>query len=188
MYGGHFYFCGTLQLMTRKELKLTFHVVDTPEGLDGEDRRLFARAVEAKETAHAPYSHFRVGAALLLENGEVVTGSNQENIAYPSGLCAERVAMFAAAAQHPGVAMVALAVATDHEVDEGGEAPTPHGTSETEAQADTISPCGGCRQVMVEYERKQARPLRVLCGASAGPITISDDAGSLMPLAFWSQL
>ena len=156
--------------MSKKVLNITYHSVGGREQLSDADRALFDEAIAALDSAYAPYSSFRVGAAVLLANGEVVRGSNQENMAYPSGLCAERVAMFAAASRYPNVAMVALAVVADVALGDGD---------------GSISPCGGCRQVMIEYERKQEGPLRIITGAAGGPITVTEDAASLLPFAFF---
>ncbi len=101
--------------MSKKVLNITYHSVTGREELSAADRALFDEAIAALDSAYAPYSAFRVGAAVLLSNGEVVRGSNQENMAYPSGLCAERVAMFSAASRFPNVGMVALAVVADVE-------------------------------------------------------------------------
>lgn len=132
------------------------------------DRRLMKSAIEATESAYAPYSNFHVGAAVLLGSGEVVTGSNQENIAYPSGLCAERTALFAASAQHPGMVMKALAVV--------GRNP--------EGRLVAASPCGACRQVMSEYEQRQGEKIRVLTYFSDDKILIFDGVDSLLPFVF----
>ncbi|TND02598.1 MAG: cdd [Bacteroidetes bacterium] len=106
-------------------------------------RNLLAEARKAAEKAYAPYSEFHVGAALLLENGTVVTGNNQENAAYPSGLCAERVAVFAAGAQFPDIPAQAIAISCK----------TPHFSIDT-----PLSPCGACRQVLAEYESRHKQP------------------------------
>ena len=105
--------------------------------------------------------------------GEIVTGNNVENAAYPSGLCAERVAMFAAMAKYPGVAMEALAVVAH---------------SETKTIDEPVAPCGACRQVMVEVEQVSKRPLRILCQGETGRIMAFDGVGSLMPFIFLSTL
>ena len=102
--------------------------------LSREDATLIAEAVKVAQDAYAPYSQFKVGAAVLLENGIIVTGSNQENAAYPSGLCAERTALFYAGAQYPDVPVLALAVVAFNNI----------------GQVEQISPCGSCRQVLVE--------------------------------------
>ena len=124
--------------------------------------------MEALNGSYAPYSHFNVGAAVRLEDGTVVKGANQENAAYPSGLCAERTAMFAASAQHPGVAFESIALICSRE---GKLMPNPG------------SPCGACRQVMAQYERLALKPLRIILG-SGGPILVFTGVESLMPFVF----
>lgn len=137
--------------------------------LSEEWQRLVSAARKATTRSYAPYSHFHVGAAALLENGLIVTGSNQENAAYPSGLCAERTALFHANSQYPEQAVCALAIAACRE--DGREFQAP------------ISPCGACRQVMLETERRFDRPMQVLlCGKEE--IYIAESAASLLPLAF----
>ena len=106
---------------------------------------------------------------MRLANGEVVTGCNIENAAYPSGLCAERVTLFAAQAQYPGVAVVALAITA---------------RSESKAIEEPVAPCGACRQVMVETEQRSGMPLRVLCQGETGPIMVFDGIESLVPFVF----
>ena len=113
--------------------------------LSREDATLIAEAVKVAQDAYAPYSQFKVGAAVLLENGIIVTGSNQENAAYPSGLCAERTALFYAGAQYPDVPVLALAVVAFNNI----------------GQVEQISPCGSCRQVLVETSTR-FEPFRLL--------------------------
>jgi len=132
------------------------------------DRQLVQKAIAATNTAYSPYSHFSVGAALRLVNGEIVVGSNQENIAYPSGLCAERTAMFSAAAQHPEVAFDSLAIVAHN----------------AEGTLTPASPCGACRQVMAEYEHRWKRNFRVLVYFSEDKILIFDEVKSLLPFIF----
>ena len=115
--------------------------------MEPQDRELVQAALDARRGSYSPYSKFRVGAALRLEDGTIVQGANQENIAYPSGLCAERTAMFAAGANHPGVAFDTLAIA-------GG-----NGEEVCEMPA---APCGACRQVMAEYQRHYGKPLKII--------------------------
>lgn len=137
------------------------------EDLSIEERQLAEQAVEAAERAYAPYSDFHVGAAALLANGKIVTGNNQENAAYPSGLCAERVTLFYAGARYPDVAVRTLAIAAVA----GGE-----------IQA-TISPCGACRQVLLETEQRYGSPMRVLlCGKEK--VVAFSSAADLLPLCF----
>ena len=128
---------------------------------------LAAAAVKATEQSYAPYSGFHVGAAALLENGMIVTGSNQENAAYPSGLCAERVTLFHAGHQYPDIPVMALAIAAATK----GE------------QVESISPCGACRQVLLETEQRYGKPVKVLlCGRK--DVIIAESAESLVPLFF----
>lgn len=131
---------------------------------------LLQEAKTAMESAYAPYSKFRVGAAVLLENGAVVRGSNQENASFPEGLCAERVALFAAGAQHPGIPAVAIAVIAD-KLDEGW-----------------VSPCGGCRQVMLETETRSGKPLSVVLTNLSGQVGVVSSAATLLPWCFDGHL
>ncbi|MDR1499731.1 MAG: cytidine deaminase [Tannerellaceae bacterium] len=137
--------------------------------LPDEYKGLRRAAVSATLGAYAPYSNFFVGAAVLMEDGVIVTGNNQENVAYPSGLCAERVALFYAGAAYPGLGVRAIAIA---------------------ARADgklsaMIAPCGACRQVMLETEKRSGHPLKVLlCGEEETYMT--ESAASLLPLSFSS--
>lgn len=151
-----------------KQIKIeTTVTLYSPAELPDQAQILMEKAVEAIEQAYAPYSHFQVGAAVLLENGVIVTGSNQENAAYPSGLCAERVALFSAGHQYPEVPVVALAIAAST----GGK------------RVESISPCGACRQVMLETEQRQSKPMQVfLCGT--GQILEVNNAKELLPLCF----
>lgn len=128
-------------------LKINYQEYDSPAEMSAEDQELVAAAHEARRGSYSPYSNFQVGAALRLVNGLIVKGANQENAAYPSGLCAERTAMFWASANYPDVAFDTLAIsASDHGV-----------LCELPA-----SPCGSCRQVMAEYQKKYGRPLKVI--------------------------
>ncbi len=132
------------------------------------EKLLIERAKSASGNAYAPYSHFLVGAAVLLENGEILTGNNQENAAYPSGLCAERTAMFYANANYPDVAVTTLAVAAQNA---GG------------FLKDPIAPCGSCRQVLLETEQRYGKKLRVLL-YGASEIAIIETVKDLLPLSF----
>ena len=133
--------------MNTVTLGISFKEYSSIEEMDAADRMLVEEAIEAQKGSYAPYSNFNVGAAVLLDDGTVVRGSNQENAAYPSGLCAERTAMFAASANHPGKAMLAIAIVGgfDHAV-----AATP------------CTPCGACRQVMAEYQTLSGKPMRII--------------------------
>ena len=155
--------------MKEEQFICPYMVYDSMEELPPQDAELMRLAHEATKSAYAPYSNFHVGAAVRLANGAIVTGNNIENAAYPSGLCAERVAMFAAMAQYPGVAFEALAV-------------TAH--SATKTIDEPVAPCGACRQVMVEVEQVSKLPLKVLCQGETGPVMVFDGIESLMPFIF----
>jgi cytidine deaminase len=133
--------------MAEKHLNITYQEFSSVDEMTPGDQALVAAALEAQKGSYSPYSDFQVGAALLLANGVVVKGANQENIAYPSGLCAERSAMFWAGANYPDVPMETLAIAgSDHGV-----------LCESPA-----SPCGACRQVMAEYQKKYQHPIKII--------------------------
>ncbi len=155
--------------MRKEQFICPYKVYDSMEELPSQDAELMRRAHEASKNAYAPYSRFCVGAAVRLANGAIVTGNNIENAAYPSGLCAERVTMFGAMAQYPGVAFEALAV-------------TAYSASKT--IEEPVAPCGACRQVMVEVEKLSQRPLRVLCQGETGPVMVFDGVETLMPFIF----
>jgi cytidine deaminase len=155
--------------MIKKDLSFHIYEVDSLEELSQKEQQLVVLAREMTEKAYAPYSEFFVGAAVLLENGEILTGSNQENGAYPSGLCAERVAAFAASAMFPGVTMKTIAVSANS----------------TRLKLDEpVSPCGACRQVLLEYEILQDAPIRVLLAKEDGKILIVEKVHDLLPLSF----
>lgn len=127
------------------------------------------QAIEIRKNAYAPYSKFRVGAAILLDNGKIVLGSNQENAAYPSGLCAERVAIFHAGAIYPNVKIIKLAITA---------------ASDTNPTITPIPPCGACRQAIVEYESKQETPIEIYFMGEKGAIYKSNSISNLLPLSF----
>ncbi len=136
-----------------------------------EDKELVQQAMAATENSYSPYSHFRVGAALRLKNGLVITGSNQENASYPLGLCAERTAFFHAQHQHPEQPVLCIAVA----------ARTEEGFTKF-----PIPPCGACRQVMLEVEDRYNSPIRILLYGTDG-IHMLESVKALMPFQFVSQ-
>lgn len=154
--------------MKEVELKTVIQECQMDE-LSAEDRQLVEQAIEATRRSYAPYSHFRVGAAVRLENGEIVIGCNQENAAYPSGLCAERTALFAAGALYPDVPVRVLAVAARGTDGEMTEEPT--------------GPCGSCRQVIIESETRAKHPIRILLYGRRC-VYIIDGIRQLMPLTF----
>ncbi len=134
-------------------------------------KKLIDKAKSATQNAYAPYSGFHVGAAALLANGEIATGNNQENAAYPSGLCAERVTLFAANSQHPDVAVEAIAIAAFHD---GDFTDTP------------CCPCGGCRQVIVEVENRFDRPIKVIMYGKSKIYEV-ESIKDLLPLSFGKE-
>ena len=154
-----------------EEIRIETKVTKVPyQELSQKEFELMNQAVQAATHAYAPYSKFTVGAAVLLENEVIITGSNQENAAYPSGLCAERVALFQASHQYPEVPVLALAIAAVAD----------------EQQVESISPCGACRQVLLEIEQRHGKPMKVLlCGTKE--ILIIESAESLLPLYFGAK-
>ena len=154
--------------MKKKEINLKFSQGILSE-IDQCDQELVNNAIASLKDAYAPYSGFQVGASILLENGEIINGSNQENVAYPSGLCAERVAIFYASSNYPNIRIIKMAIsvqAVDFNIN------------------DVISPCGACRQVMVETERRQNEPYRVILVSQNNVTIVFDSASDLLPLAF----
>lgn len=141
--------------------------VYSKEELTEEYKQLCDKALLAAKNAYAPYSHFKVGAAVLLENGEIISGNNQENAAYPSGLCAERVALFYAGAQYPDIPVLVIAISAVH----GGE------------QVGHITPCGACRQVLLETEQRYNKPVKIVLSGK-DEVYIIENASSLLPLCF----
>ncbi len=155
--------------MKKKDIYLEYYELDNDQSLPEDEKELVALSREMCSNAYAPYSAFYVGAAVLLENGRVVKGSNQENGAYPSGLCAERVAAFAASAMFPGVPMRKLAISA----------------RSNRINIDTpVSPCGACRQVLIEYELAQQQPMKILLSTEKGSIVVIEKVQDLLPLAF----
>lgn len=154
--------------MEKLELKSVINICQ-PEELTVDERKLLDVAIEATQRSYAPYSRFSVGAAVMLENGATIIGCNQENAAYPSGLCAERTALFAAGAQYPDVPVRMLAIAargTDGEL------------------VDTpVGPCGACRQVIIESETRSSGKIRILLHGRKHVFVI-DGISQLMPLSF----
>ena len=154
--------------MTNKEIKIAYQEYDSLSELNPEDFTLATAAIEAVESSYAPYSNFNVGAAVMYEDGGIVKGSNQENAAYPSGICAERTALFYASASRPNKAMAALAIAASQE---GALLETP------------VTPCGACRQVMAQYQLKSGIPMRILL-VGAHRIWEFEKVDDLLPFTF----
>lgn len=137
--------------------------------LSADDQHLVRQAISATNRSYSHYSHFSVGACLRLQNGLEVMGANQENAVYPVGLCAERTAIFAAQVQHPDQPIVAIAIAARN--------------AEHQLVADPVTPCGSCRQVMVEMEQRYQQPIRILLYGTRG-IYVALSIKDLMPLSF----
>lgn len=154
--------------MKEKNINLAFKVA-TYDELDSRRRGLVDLAREYTFHSYAPYSHFCVGAAIGLDNGEVVCGANQENAALPSGTCAERSACFQAGAKYPDASFEVIAIAA-------------RGT-DGEPLAEPIPPCGACRQALLEYEKRAGKPVEVLLVGRDG-IYILPSISSLLPFAF----
>jgi cytidine deaminase len=154
-----------------KEIKIntTISVFNGINELSSEIQSLMNQAIETRKNAYAPYSRFRVGAAILLDNGKIVLGSNQENAAYPSGLCAERVAIFQAGAIYPNARIVKLAITA---------------ASDTNPTLSPIPPCGACRQSISEYEFKQDSPIELYFMGESGEVYRSNSINNLLPLSF----
>ena len=154
-----------------KEIKLTttFTVFSGLEDLPNEVKTLMESAIEARKNAYAPYSKFRVGAAILLDNQQIEIGSNQENAAYPSGLCAERVAIFHAGAKYPTAKILKRAITA---------------ASDSNPTLSPIPPCGACRQSIAEYEFKQDEPIELYFMGESGEVYRSNSIANLLPLSF----
>ncbi len=153
----------------KKELKLNYNQLNHWEELSDADQVLVQKAKGVMSNAYTPYSKFKVGAAVLLSNNTVVTGSNQENIAYPSGLCAERVALFYAGANYPNEKVKTLCIVAKGNL---------------VSVETTLSPCGACRQVMLETEIRQDEPYRVILVCQNDVTIIFSSASDFLPLAF----
>jgi cytidine deaminase len=157
-----------------KQIKITSSatVYSNLDELSTEDQMLMNKAIEARGNAYAPYSKFHVGAALLLDNGEIVLGNNQENAAYPSGMCAERVAIWQAGSLFPGVKIKKLAISASSKITKVDK---------------PIGPCGACRQTLSEYEINQKEPFPVIFMGEVGEIVKTPSLLSLLPFSFDSS-
>lgn len=153
----------TIQLIS--EIK----VYESRDEIPDEITRLLRIAQEAAGRAYAQYSHFQVGAAILMNNGEIITGNNQENAVYPCGLCAERTTAFAASARYPEVPFCKIAITAINPVS---------------PLKEPVSPCGSCRQVLFEYEQKFGQPIEVILSGQEGPVYIFKSVADLLPYTF----
>jgi cytidine deaminase len=155
--------------MKRQQLTFDYEVYNGIEELDESDAQVLSKARSATSDAYAPYSHFRVGAAARLRNGQIVTGTNQENASYPAGICAERTLLSVAASLFPSMPIDTLAISYDN-----GDGPSDH----------PICPCGICRQSLQEFEQRTRQPVRLLLGGQEGKVFAISRASLLLPLAF----
>ena len=155
--------------MENLTITTTFTVYPSTAALPHDVIQLMEQAVQVRKKSYAPYSKFHVGAALLLDNGVVVTGSNQENAAYPSGLCAERVAIFSAGAVYPDAKVLKMAITA---------------AAESKLVTNPIPPCGACRQSIAEYELKQDTPIEIWFMGEEGKVYQSASLKNLLPLVF----
>lgn len=158
--------------MKEIDFSLKANVYDFVSELTEEEQNLMNHAIEARNKAYAPYSKFKVGAALLLDNGIIETGSNQENAAYPSGMCAERVAIWSAGAKYPNMIVKKIAITA--------------ASSEVEVK-NPVGPCGACRQALYEYEFNQKEPIEIIFMGETGKIMKIKSLASLLPFSFDSS-
>lgn len=158
-----------------KEVKIetTLQVYDSISNLPEDVQQLMNSAIEARNNAYSPYSKFDVGAAVLLDNGKVISGSNQENASYPSGLCAERTAIYYAGATYPKAKMLKMALTA---------------SSQNQQTLKPIPPCGACRQAISEYEIKQDNPIEIYFMGVKGKVVKSKSLANLLPLVFESSV
>ncbi len=159
---------GKTTAMIKKELKIFVLEFDSIDELSEADRKLVLAAREASDNAYAPYSNFNVGAALILENGTVIRGNNQENADFTDGLCAERVALFYANANYPNVKVLAMAVSVKNQ---------------NGLLTEPAKPCGSCRQAIIETEIRFNHPIRLILDG-ANKIMVVENGDSLLPFAF----
>ena len=155
--------------MKKKKVSFDLSVYTTLKELPFDELELMNAAIAARETAYAPYSNFHVGAAALLENQEVVIGSNQENASFPAGLCAEGVAIFQAGARFPGVTIMAIAISA---------------ASKNYTVNKPAAPCGICRQSISEYEIRQKSAIVLLMMGETGEVFKCESVGDILPLGF----
>lgn len=157
-----------------KPLTITsrLEVYDAIEEVSHDVQQLMRKAIEVRDSAYAPYSNFKVGAAILFDNGETVEGSNQENASYPSGLCAERTAVYYAGAKFPNNKILKIAISAK---------------SMKQEIVSPVPPCGACRQALVEYEVKQEEPIELYFMGEKGTVMKADSVKDLLPLVFDSN-
>jgi len=155
--------------MKKIKIATTLTAYDSLDELPHDVQQLMQQTFEARDRAYAPYSKFHVGAAILLENGKVITGNNQENASYPSGLCAERTAIYYAGANYPGTGIKIMAISAK---------------ALGKSMTQPVPPCGACRQAIAEYEVKQRQPITLYFMGDSGEVFKSDSLENLLPLLF----
>jgi cytidine deaminase len=158
--------------MEKKQIGFELAIFHSLDEMPKEDVMLLQEAERARQNSYSPYSKFSVGAALMLESGKIVLGSNQENASFPAGLCAEGVTVFTAGANYPKEKMVAIAITS---------------ASEEYILEHPAAPCGICRQAIVEYEKKQKTPIQIIMKGQSGPIYKCKSISELLPLGFDSS-
>lgn len=156
-------------IMTRAEYKFGYQIYESIDQLTADDASLLAQARSVTQFAYAPYSNFHVGAYGRLVNGEYVSGTNQENAAYPAGICAERVLLSTASSLYPGIALDTVAISYHNLKGKSGH---------------PVSPCGICRQSFAEFQQRTRKPIRIILSGMEGEVHIIDDAYSLLPFVF----
>jgi cytidine deaminase len=158
--------------MTNHEIKIAFEEYDNLLELNDTDRNLCQESVKALKNSHSPYSKFRVGVAMQLQSGKILLASNQENVAYPSGLCAERVALFHWGANHPDDPIISMAI-----------------TAQTDKFELTkpVTSCGACLQVLAEYEKMQNQPINIILYCQQGPIWNIKGIQNQLPFLFFED-
>ncbi|MCK5638397.1 MAG: cytidine deaminase [Flavobacteriaceae bacterium] len=159
--------------MTEKKITLKFIVYKDSSELSPSENNLFLKAIEARKNAYAPYSKFSVGVSLLLETGKIIQGNNQENAAYPSGMCAERVAIWNAASNYPDLKVEKIFISA---------------SSSKKTVDQPVSPCGSCRQTLAEYEINQSHNIEVYFTGETGKIIKTNSIRDLLPLVFDNSL
>jgi len=158
--------------MKKEKYDFAYEVYDSIDELSEQEASLLKKARETTRHAYAPYSHFKVGAVAKMKNGEIVTGSNQENASYPVGLCAERVLLASASSLYPNVPIDIIAISYN---------------SDQVASDHPVAPCGICRQSLQEFEERSKTPIKLVLGGMQGKVIVIEKASQLLPLAFTSD-
>ena len=158
--------------MKKEKYDFAYEVYDSIDELSEQEASLLKKARETTRHAYAPYSHFKVGAVAKMKNGEIVTGSNQENASYPVGLCAERVLLASASSLYPNVPIDIIAISYN---------------CDQVASDHPVAPCGICRQSLQEFEERSKTPIKLVLGGMQGKVIVIEKASQLLPLAFTSD-